>query len=93
MSSKTAKLAYKPVGLVGNIVAGAVAGALISKIWGLLSRSDDDNLPAPRDRAHSWREVLLAAGIQGAVGSVVRAAVDRGGARQFERWTGDYPEV
>jgi hypothetical protein len=92
MSSKAVNLAYKPVGIVGNVVAGAVAGAVISKTWGLVSRRDDA-LPKPRDRAHAWQEVLLAAALQGGISAVVRAAVERGGARQFERWTGDYPDA
>jgi hypothetical protein len=92
MSSKTANLAYKPVGIVGKIIAGVVAGALVSKLWALISRSDD-SLPKPRDRGHGWQAVVAAAALQGAVGAAVRAAVDRGGARQFEKWTGDYPEA
>lgn len=91
MSSKAVNLAYKPVGIVGKVVAGAIAGALISRVWGLVSRTDKQ-LPEPRDRRRALREVLLAAALDGALSAVVRAAVDRAGARQFERWTGDYPD-
>jgi hypothetical protein len=35
--------------------------------------------------------VLIAAAIQGAIFAVVKAAIDRGGARAFQRWTGEWP--
>ncbi|HEX3929631.1 MAG TPA: DUF4235 domain-containing protein, partial [Nocardioides sp.] len=46
----------------------------------------------PLASGYRLRKVLLAALIQGAIYSVVKALIDRGGARAFERWTGDWPE-
>jgi hypothetical protein len=40
---------------------------------------------------HRLREVLIAAAIQGAVFGVVKAAIDRGTARAFQNWTGEWP--
>ena len=37
------------------------------------------------------REVLIAAAVQGAIFALVKAVIDRGGARAFERWTGEWP--
>ena len=37
------------------------------------------------------RDILIAATIQGAIFAAVKAAVDRGGARAFQRWTGEWP--
>jgi hypothetical protein len=33
----------------------------------------------------------MAAAIQGAIFGVVKAAIDRGSARAFQRWTGEWP--
>ena len=37
------------------------------------------------------RKILLASVIQGAIYSLVKTLIDRGGARAFERWTGEWP--
>ena len=45
--------------------------------------------PEATDQHRGWREVLVAAGIQGAVFGVVKAAaLDRGGAAGFREVTG-----
>ncbi|MFD4051573.1 DUF4235 domain-containing protein, partial [Streptomyces sp. NPDC058611] len=43
----------------------------------------------PDDR--SWKEILIAAGLQRAVFAVVKAAVDRSGAVATRRVTGTWP--
>ncbi len=47
--------------------------------------------PAPRCGTASWREVLLAAAVQGAIFGLVKAAIDRGGAKGFQKLTGEWP--
>jgi hypothetical protein len=44
------------------------------------------------DPDRSWREVLIAAGVQGAVFGLVKAAVDRGGAAGLRKITGTWPD-
>ncbi|WP_412537985.1 DUF4235 domain-containing protein [Longispora sp. K20-0274] len=87
MRAKT--LMYKPVGLVGGIAAGAVAGVAFKHVWRLVSGSD--SAPDATDRRHGWVEVILAAAVQGAIFGVVKAAVDRAGARGFEKVAGTWP--
>jgi hypothetical protein len=84
-----AKLLYKPVNIVAGIVAGAVARALYRRIWRLASGQDDAPKATQEDR--HWGEVLLAAGLQGTVFALVRAAVDRGAAVGTRRLTGWWP--
>ena len=74
----TSKLAYKPVGLLLGIGAGA-AGRLHLQ-GGLAAGSGDDDAPNATDEERGWGEVLVAAALQGAIFAVVKAAVDRGGA-------------
>ncbi|MBT2594258.1 DUF4235 domain-containing protein [Arthrobacter sp. ISL-72] len=40
---------------------------------------------------YALKEILIAAAIQGAIFAVVKTVLDRGGARLFERWTGERP--
>jgi hypothetical protein len=90
MPNKAAKVAYRPIGLVSSIAGGLVAGMVFKQVW---KRVGDDEADAPSalQSEYSWREVLIAAAVQGAIYAVVKAAVDRGGARAFERWTGEWP--
>lgn len=84
------KIAYKPVGILLGIAAGAVAGAVFKKVWQLAS--GDDDTPNATDEDRGWVEVLAAAALQGAIFAVVKAAVDRGGATGVRRVTGEWPD-
>lgn len=83
------KLIYKPWGMLAGVVGGAVAGALFKQIW--KRASGEDEPPSATDRDRSWAEVLIAAGLEGAVYGAIKALVDRGGAAGFERATGTWP--
>ncbi|MGW1980694.1 DUF4235 domain-containing protein [Streptomyces sp. NPDC001889] len=86
---KASTLAYKPVGTVLGIAGGMLAGAVFQQVWKRLGHEDE--APGATDRDRAWGEVLLAAAIQGAVFSTVRAAVDRGGATAVHRLSGTWP--
>jgi hypothetical protein len=40
---------------------------------------------------YPFKEILVAAAVQGVVYSLVKTVIDRQGARAFERWTGEWP--
>lgn len=80
---------YRPIGLVSGLAAGALAGVVFKQAWRAIAGEDD--APDAVDEDRSWIEVLLAATIQGAVFSVVRAAVDRGSATAVRSLTGTWP--
>lgn len=80
MNKMTAKALYKPLSLATGVLGGILAGAAFRQIW---KRVGDDNAPDPKDLARSNREVLVAAALQGAVFAVVKAAVDRAGAKGY----------
>ncbi len=90
-SSKTAKILYRPWGLVASMVGGLIAGQVFQKVWQRLDPDSPDDPPKPLQSEHRLRKILAAALMQGAIFSVVRAAINRGGARVFERWTGQWP--
>ncbi len=87
--SKTAKLAYRPVGLLASVAAGALASAIFKQIWRRVA--DEDDAPDALQSEYSLPKVLLAATIQGAIFAAVKALIDRGGARGFEKLTGSWP--
>jgi predicted metal-dependent enzyme (double-stranded beta helix superfamily) len=89
VSSKGAKLAYRPIGLVGGMLAGIVSGALFKQIWRQVA--DEDDAPDALQSEYGMREVVLAAAIQGAIFAATKAAVDRLGARGFTKLTGVWP--
>jgi predicted metal-dependent enzyme (double-stranded beta helix superfamily) len=78
-----ATIAYKPVGWAIGASSGMVAGAIFRQAWKVVSHSED--APDATDEMDGWREVLLAAALQGAIFAVVKAAVDRGGAIAVRR--------
>lgn len=90
MSRSINKAAYKPVGVLLGLAAGAVAGAVFRQVWKMTA--GDGEAPSATDEDRGWGEVLAAAALQGAIFSVVRAAVDRGGAVGVRRLTGQWPD-
>ncbi|WP_250032404.1 DUF4235 domain-containing protein [Paractinoplanes maris] len=89
MSSKAAKIAYKPVGLLLGAGAGVVSGLVFKQVWKVAGH--DDDAPNATDEDRGWTEILLAAAIQGAIFAVVKAAVDRAGAAGVRKATGQWP--
>ena len=87
--SKAAKIAYRPIGLVGGVLAGTVSGVLFKQIWKRLANAED--APRALESEYRMREVVLAAAIQGAIFAATKAAIDRAGARGFTKLTGSWP--
>jgi hypothetical protein len=90
-SSTSAKILYRPVGLVGSVVAGIVAGQVFKQTWKHAAPGDQDDAPRALESEYSLPQVLVAAAVQGAIFAVVKAAMSRAGARVFQRWTGEWP--
>ncbi|MFY1693527.1 DUF4235 domain-containing protein [Plantactinospora sp. WMMB782] len=90
MSGTVSKVAYRPVGILLGMAAGMAAGAVFRQVWKFTA--GDGEAPDPTDEDRGWGEILAAAALQGAIFSVVRAAVDRGGAVGVRRFTGRWPD-
>lgn len=80
---------YKPIGTVVSVAGGIAANSVFRQLW--KRTTGDEQAPEATDRARTWREILIAAAIQGAVFGLVKAAVDRAGATGFDRLTGEWP--
>jgi hypothetical protein len=90
-SSRSAKILYRPWGLMASLVGGLVAGQVFQQIWKRVDPDSSDDPPKPLQSEYSLQKILVAALVQGAIFSVVRALINRGGARLFQRWTGEWP--
>jgi hypothetical protein len=80
------KALYRPLGLGVSVLGGILASTLFKQLWKSVAHEDEP--PKAKEAQRSWREVLPAAAIQGAVFGFVKAAVDRGGLKGFEKLTG-----
>ena len=90
-SSKSAKILYRPLGLVSSVLAGVVAGSVFKSVWKHATPGDNADAPRALESEYRMREILVATAIQGAIFATVKAVVSRGGARVFQRWTGEWP--
>ncbi|MCX0247387.1 MULTISPECIES: DUF4235 domain-containing protein [Streptomyces] len=84
-----AKIAYKPVGLVLGAAGGMLAGMAFKQVWKVIEGEGD--APDAMDEDRRWKEILLAAAVQGAIFAVVKAAIERSGAVTARRLTGSWP--
>jgi hypothetical protein len=83
------KLIYKPVSMLVSVLGGILAGAIFKRVW--KSAAGEDEAPTAAEAGRGWREVLIAAALQGAIFAVVKAAVDRGAAEGTRKLTGVWP--
>jgi len=90
-TSKSAKILYRPIGLASSVVGGLLANLVFKKVWQQSAPGDHPDPPDALECGHPLKEILLAAVVQGIIFSVVKTLIDRGGARAFQRWSGEWP--
>ena len=83
------KLLYKLLGVIASVLGGLLAAKVFAQLWRLLPGTSES---APASTDHGWKEIAIAAALQGAVYGGVKAIIDRASARGFERATGAWPE-
>jgi len=62
---------------------------VFKQVWKKLGH--DEDVPDATDEHRTWREVLTAAALQGAIFASVKATVERGGATAIRQLTGTWP--
>ncbi len=90
-TSKSAKILYRPIGLASSVVGGLLANLVFKKVWQQSAPGDHPDPPDALESGHPLKEILLAAVLQGVIFSLVKTLIDRGGARAFQRWSGEWP--
>jgi hypothetical protein len=90
-SSTSAKILYRPVGIVSSVLGGLIANLIFKKVWQRTAPNEVPDPPNALDSGSDLRTILIAAGLQGAIFAVVKVLVDRGGATLFQRWSGEWP--
>ena len=83
------KLLYKPVSMLVSVLGGLIASTIFKNVWKITA--GEDEAPNATDARRGWREILLAAALQGAIFAVVKAAIDRGAAAGTRQLTGVWP--
>lgn len=86
---RRANLLYRPMDLIADMIGGLLSSLIFRKVWSIIEHGDA--APQPTDERRSWKEILLAAGLHGAIFALVKAAVDRGTAEETHRLTGTWP--
>ncbi len=82
---------YKPLALAASVAGGIAASAVFGQVWKRVA--GESEAPDPKDLSRSTREVLIAAAVQGTVFGLVKAAVDRAGARGYRETGPRRPQV
>jgi hypothetical protein len=90
--SRTSKFLYMPLSIATSVAGGVVASAAFNQIWKHIGDREEPP-PDPKDLNRSTTAALSAAALQGLVFGLVRAAIDRVGARGYHAVTHESPPV
>ena len=82
------KAIFAPIGIVAGLLAGAMARKGFDKLWSAVA---DEEAPNPDQRDVSYRQLVPALIVEGAMFRLVKGVVDHGTRRGFYRLTGRWP--
>lgn len=82
------KLLFIPFSVIGGIVAGAIGKKTFEALWGVF---DDHEAPDPQHREISWKKLVPALLLEGAIFRAIRGMFDHGSRQAFQKLTGSWP--
>ena len=84
------RLLYRALSLGLSVVTGVLAGAVFKRLWKLIA--GEEEAPQAADPERTWKEILAAAALQGALFALVKAAVERGAVQGGRKLTRSAPD-
>ena len=81
--SRVARSLYTPLSVATGVGGGLLAGAIFGQIWRRVGVNDPEP-PDAKDLSQSMKTVIAAAAVQGLIVGIVRAVVQRAGARGYQ---------
>lgn len=82
------KLIFTPFSIIGGLIVGTIAKKIFEQIWGLV---DDVEPPEAKHRDISYRKLVLALLVEGAIFRLFKGLFDHGARRSFAKATGTWP--
>jgi hypothetical protein len=82
------KVLFVPIGILAGLVAGFAAQKGFERVWAAI---DDEQAPKVEDREASYRKLVMALLLEGAIFRLVKGMVDRGARVGFASLTGSWP--
>jgi hypothetical protein len=83
------RLVFRRLASAAALAGGAIAGWLYKRLW--RAATGRPGAPSPSNESAGWSEVVLAAGVEGALYGVVKALVDRSLRTGVANATGSWP--
>jgi Protein of unknown function (DUF4235) len=82
------KMLFIPFSVLGGILAGVLGKKTFEMLWGVI---DDEEAPDPKYREISFKKLVPALLLEGAIFRAVRGLLDHGTRHAFNRLTGSWP--
>ncbi|MBG0832407.1 DUF4235 domain-containing protein [Planomonospora sp. ID67723] len=80
------RVVSRSLSAASGMLGGALAGVIFKQVWKFASGKEE--APQATSEEYGWREVMVAAAVQGAIFGMVKAAIDRSAAQSIHRATG-----
>jgi hypothetical protein len=80
---KVSRSLYSPLSMAAGVGGGVLAGQIFGQVWKRIGDNDPEP-PDPADLDQSFRTVLIAGAAQGLIAGLVRAGLQRAGARGYQ---------
>ena len=82
------KILFVPFSVFGGLLAGLIGKKIFEGVWSIF---DDEEAPDPKHRKISWRKLIAALVLEGAIFRAVRGVFDHGARVVFSRFTRSWP--
>ncbi len=81
-------LVFKPIGILGGLLAGLLGKKVFELVWGLI---DDRPPPEPKHRRLALGKLAAALVVEGAIFRLLRGFAEHGARHGFTALTGQWP--